>query len=114
MMTDGTWAYAGAECFDITLCFVCSIPRSTVLTLKGTCKLGSVFQWNFYPTVNSTNQLFAFEGYKRGQQISKRNGVWSLKVQGARIYLEKNAMTPLGRNQWNWYEMSCRSQAVHK
>ena len=114
MMTDGSWAYAGDECFDITLCFVCSIPRSTVLTLKGTCKLGSVFQWNFYPTVNSTNQLSAFEGYKRGQQISKSDGVWSLKVQGARMYLETNAMTPLGRNPWNWYEMSCRSQAVHK
>ena len=114
MTINGSWAYAGDECFDITLCFVCSIPRSTVLTLKGTCKLGSVFQWNYYPVVNNTNQLSSFEGYKRGQQISQRDGVWSLTVQGARIYLAKNVMSPLGRNQWNWYERSCRSQAVNK
>ena len=112
MTTDGSWAYAGDECFDITLCFVCSIPRSTVLTLKGTCNLGSVFHWNFYPTVNSTHQISSFEGYKRGQKMTNINGVWSLEVQGAKINLEKKAISPIGRNLWNWYETSCKNSAL--
>ena len=114
MTTDGSWAYANDECDDITLCFVCTIIRSTVLTLKGTCKLGSSFQWNFYPVVNSTNQISSFEGYKRGQQIVKSKGEWLLEAKGSKITLGKNVISPIGRNQWNWYERSCRSQSFRK
>ena len=106
----GSWAYGGDECFDIAICFVCSIPRSTVLTLKGTCNLGSVLQWNFYPVVNSTNQISSFDGYRGGQQIVKTNGVWLLEVQEAKISLGKNAISPIGRNKWNWFESSCQGQ----
>ena len=110
MTTEGSWAYGGDECFDIAICFVCSIPRSTVLTLKGTCNLGSVLQWNFYPVVNSTNQISSFDGYRGGQQIVKTNGVWLLEVQEAKISLGKNAISPIGRNKWNWFESSCQGQ----
>ena len=107
--TNGFWAYAVDGCLDIALCFICSIPRSTVLTLKGTCKLGSAFQWNFYPVVDSTNQLSSFEGYKRGQKIVKTDGAWLLEVEGNKIVLDNHGVSPIGRNQWNWYERSCQS-----
>ena len=45
--SDGFWGDAGDECNDITLCFICSIPKSTVFTLKNICQKGSVFQWNY-------------------------------------------------------------------
>ena len=105
--TDGTWGYLGGdECLAMTLCFICSIPRSTVFTLKGYCEKGSVFQWNYYPYVNETNQISYYEGYKRGQGIYNKNGKWVSEVEGAKIELQ-NAIGPLGRNQWKWYERSC-------
>lgn len=114
MTTDGSWAYASDECDYITLCFICTIPRSTVFTLKGTCKLSSAFQWNFYPLVNSSHQISSFEGYKRGQQIVESKGEWLLEAKGAKITLGKNVISPIGRNQWNWYERSCRTQSLTK
>lgn len=113
MTTSGTWAYAGDECFDMTLCFVCSIPTSTVFTLKGACKKGTVFHWNYYLSINGTNQINSYEGYKRSQHILNANGVWKSELEGAMLYLE-NYDSPLGRKPWNWYERSCGSTTLKK
>jgi hypothetical protein len=111
MTSNGSWAYAGEECFDMLLCFVCSIPTSTVFTFKGTCKKGSVFQWNYYPSINATYQISSFEGYKRVQNIINANGMWKSEVDGAMLYLE-NKKHPIGRKPWKWYERSCGSSEL--
>ena len=77
MTTKGDWAHASTTCADMMLCFVCSIPKSTVFTLKGTCDKGSVFQWNYYLSINNTNEISSYEGYKRGQRISNVDGIWT-------------------------------------
>ena len=111
--SDGYWDHAGAECDDMQLCLICSIPKSTVFTLKGICKKGSIFQWNYYLYINSTNQINSYEGYKRSQNIFNKNGVWTLEVEGDIIQLN-NTSSPIGRNPWKWYERSCGISTLEK
>ena len=111
--TNNYWSasYVAAFCETLRLCFVCSISRQPVFTLKGLCKKASAFDWNFYLHVNNSNQIEYFDGYKGLSKIEYHDAdnIWAGKAKGngAEIKQTSKENTPLGRLVWHYREEIC-------
>ena len=66
MKTNGHWAADESEsCKYLQMCTICELPKIPVFSLKGLCRKGTNFQWQYYPTINLSNQIDKYEGFKR-------------------------------------------------
>ena len=107
MSKDGLWAAERDEnCQFLQLCTICALPITPVFSLKGLCRKGSSFQWQYYPSINDLNQIDGYEGFKRYQNISGSGVRWENVVATDSISLSTDK-TVVGRTEWEWYEKSC-------
>ena len=111
---DGHWyAEENESCKFVQLCTICALPKIPVFSLKGLCMKGTNFQWQYYPTINSSNQIDKYEGFKRFQNISVINGNWTSVVGPDSLFLSETS-TVFGRKEWNWHENSCSNGKTFK
>ena len=107
MKIDGHWAADESEtCKYLPLCTICELPKIPVFSLKGLCRKGTNFQWQYYPTINLSYQIDKYEGFKRFQNISVINEKWTSIVGRDSLALSENKNV-FGRREWDWLESSC-------
>ena len=114
MRKDGQWmAESDESCKFVQLCTICELTDIPVFSLKGLCKTGTNFQWQYYPTINSSYQVDRYEGFKRFQNISVINEKWTSVVEHDRLFLSGNNNV-FGRKEWDWHESGCSGSKVLK
>ena len=67
---DGYWdaGYDDLCKIYLSLCTICSIYGQPVFTVKGTCE-NSFLDWNYYPVIDSRNQIKVYEAFKQKSTI---------------------------------------------
>ena len=79
MFSDGTWGYGRGRdttCTSLRLCVICAFKYAPVFTLKGNCENSLSREWNYYMSVNSTNQIEFLKALPRTPifPFTKENG----------------------------------------
>jgi hypothetical protein len=111
---DGFWAAEKPEsCKFLRLCTICMLPKTPVFSLKGLCTKGSYFQWQYYPSINASNEIDKFEGFKRFQNISIHDDTWKTTV-GCESLSAPMGKSIAGRGEWDWHESSCTNGKTFK
>ena len=115
MIGDGSWSsFRKQDCSWIQLCVVCSISANSVFTMNGLCKQGTFLHWNYYLSLDDSEQIDEYESYKRGLSILHTKKTWgkqklndsiSLQLQGTKQY-------PVGKNEWMWRITGCSTAEV--
>ena len=107
LQIDGAWkADTKESCDSVRLCAVCEFSKTPVFSIKGLCDNDNHFQWNYYPVINNSYQIDAYEGFKRHLTISLHNNQWKSTSNGDWFKIS-NVEKPVGRMEWEWFEKSC-------
>ena len=117
LRNDGVWMEGTKSCLILSLCPVCKITGNPVFTVKGICNLAD-FDWNYYLSIDETNQLNFYEGYKSTNIVFNQQGkewIFSAKP-GHSIQLlgqfKVNNFTsshPIGRKRWTIQGPACKT-----
>ena len=75
--------------FYLSLCTVCTFYRQPIFTAKGICP-NSILDWNYYPIIDSKNQVKMYEGYKKKSRIFFDKDSQKWKIVPETSYSEKN------------------------
>ena len=115
---DGFWLEEVHHSCDtiLSLCTICIIYRQPVFTTKGICD-DSIIDWNYYPVIDSDNQIQQYEGFKRKSNIDfdKESTKWKISLAprySQKIVFELLANSssrkyPIGRKNWLIDEPDC-------
>ena len=111
---DGFWMEGDHNLctYHLSLCTICVLYRQPVFTLKGSC-VRSPSGWNYYPIVDSKNQIQLYESYKKKSRIylDEKSQNWSIAVEPDYIESERHfriefsadpfaGKYPIGRKNW--------------
>ena len=111
MLGDGSWiSILKEECAWMQLCVICVISKTPVLTMKGLCKTGAFVHWNYYASINGSNQINKYDSYKRGDPLSLVKNHWSMQTENDLITLQGTNHYPVGKNEWMWRESGCSNE----
>ena len=111
LQTDRYWAFGLwlEACSNIELCVICSFVEIPVFTLKGQCSRS--LDWNYYFTINGTNQITGYDGYKTSK-MEEHYGKWTFHDFDVSAY--GNFDHPIGRKEWNYVDHSCEIKSAIK
>ena len=100
MLGDGSWsAFLKEECEWMQLCVICTVNTNPVLTVRGLCKRGLYLFWNYYISIDGSNQIKNYESYKRGDALSFTQNKWSVQAESDSISLSSLKQYPVGKHE---------------
>ena len=115
LRSDGVWMEGVKTCTKFSLCTICEIEESPVFTMKGIC-IKSDYDWNYYLSVDDTNQIKVYEGYKKSSIIfNSTDQKWKMIDPAgysgnsfAQLVPQKFSQKhPIGRRAWFIEEQYC-------
>ena len=113
VQSDGLWKDGKDNtCAREKLCTVCDVMNTPVFTLKGLCDQTNM-DWNYYLSLDESNKLSFFEGYKLTNLVFDEENWQNLmkeKVEQdfkAKLPAVSPTYSPLGRHEWLVTDPNC-------
>ena len=122
---DGFWMEGDDNlcAYHLSLCTICILYRQPVFTLKGNC-VNSLSGWNFYPIIDSKNQIQLYEHFKKRTRLylDKDYQKWNIGLEkdyvesGRHFKMELSvnefsAKYPIGRKSWFVKNPDCETDS---